>query len=137
MLKGVSFSKTMRIPEKHLQRLRDKGLVVSEALMAGNCYMVGKPSTVKGNSIPDPDYEIDWGSTDVLLDAPIVSFTRKWFGWVVAVHDYIPGPGPGDFVNRHRSAERALDDILDYFFGDPTRMEMAARAPKRTPRALL
>jgi hypothetical protein len=44
--------------------------------------------------------------------------------WVVTVHEYIPGPGPGDFVNVWDTPEEAVADILDYLLGDPARMRV-------------
>jgi hypothetical protein len=41
----------------------------------------------------------------------------------VTVEESIPSPGPGDFLNRWPTAEEAIDDVLDYYFGDPSRME--------------
>lgn len=48
--------------------------------------------------------------------------------WVVTVHDYIPGPGPGDFRNEWDTPEEAVTDILDFFFGDQTRMNVKREA---------
>jgi hypothetical protein len=50
--------------------------------------------------------------------------------------DYIPDPGPGDFVNEWNSIDEALEDILDFFFGDPSRMQLKPEArikAKRQP----
>lgn len=37
-------------------------------------------------------------------------------------------PGPGDFLNEWNSPEEAVQDILDFYFGNPDRMEMKAKA---------
>jgi hypothetical protein len=42
--------------------------------------------------------------------------------WVIDAVDHVPGPGPGDFVDRRDTPEEAVADILEFFFGDPRRM---------------
>ena len=116
-------------------KLRDRGLVLSaEPFVSTHQYypdghVIGKPASVNGNNIPD--YEWGWYSTDLVLNAPLVYFHREENDWVVTVHDYMPGPGAGDFVNRHDSADKAIQDILDYYFGDPSRINSKTDAKKR------
>jgi hypothetical protein len=116
----------MRIPDNYLDRLRNAGLVISEEpfvpdhVAYPNGHIVGKPRETLGNSIPE--MEGYWGYTGIVLNAPTIYFYRARGKWVVAVEDWVPGPGPGDFVHAHDTPEGAIDDILDYYFGDPERM---------------
>jgi len=48
----------------------------------------------------------------------------------VTSHDYVPGPGPGDFVNEWNTAEEAVADILDFYFGSSVRMDIKGKAAK-------
>ena len=57
---------------------------------------VAKPAAVRGNSLPERTRT--WGPFgDVLVDTPLVSFFCRDGKWYVELHEYIPGPGPGDF----------------------------------------
>lgn len=81
---------------------------------------VAKPSSAGGNFMPG--VEIGWGFDGPTLDAPVVFLHQADGRWFVTSHDYIPGPGPGDFVDEWRSADDAVSDILEFYFGDPARM---------------
>lgn len=130
----------MLIPDDHLQRLRDAGLLVSEQpFVSGHVafpdgHIVGKPREAGGNGIAG--METRWGSrSGAIVDAPAVYFHREDDTWVVTVCEWVPGPGPGDFEHRHRSAEQAVADIVDYFFGSPARMAAFGRPMTRRPTA--
>jgi hypothetical protein len=117
----------MLIPESVINQLLQRGLVVSEEpFVSGHIafpdgHIVGKPRTIEGNC--NPEIECYWGLfSEIVLDAPTIVLHRDGNEWVVTVDQYVPGPGPGDFVNRHPTSDDAVADILDYFFGDPSRM---------------
>lgn len=84
--------------------------------------VIAKPSTTKGNSVPK--HQCFWGMSEITLDAPTLTLHREGDEWIVSSLDYEPGPGPGDFVNRWGTADEAVADILDFFFGDPHRMSL-------------
>ena len=119
------------IPAQHLDRLRAAGLLISEPFVHDHVAFpdgvtVCKPASVAGHSLPD--LEGWWGPTDVMLDAPCLWFHCDGGQWIVTSRDWVPGPGPGDFVNTWGTAEEAVADILDFYFGDPGRMEAKRRA---------
>lgn len=121
------------IPERYLEQLRSAGILTGEPFVHTHIgfpdgMIVAKPSSVPGHSLPD--YECGWGMTDIILDAPDLFFHSDDGKWVVTSHDYIPGPGPGDFVNVWNSPEEAVADILDFYFGSPTRMDIKRQAQK-------
>ena len=122
----------MRIPECHLTTLRAAGLLVSEPFVAGHSafpdgVVVAKPRDLAGNGMAD--YECIWGEDMVtVLDAPSLFFHFDGSDWVVTSHDFIPGPGPGDFVDTWGRPEDAVADIIDFFLGDPSRMDVKRRA---------
>lgn len=126
----------MLIPDLYLERLQDQGLLVSEPFVANHRQFpegvtIGKPEAVVGNFIPG--LRTMWGWEDpVEVDAPLVYLHVSDAGkWVVTVHEYIPGPGPGDFVHEHSTPEEAIKDIFDFFFGDPARMEVKRMAREK------
>ena len=119
----------MLIPETYLARLRSAGLLISDPFVPTHVaypdgVIVGKPVKAFGNTVPG--LERGWGLDGPSLDAPAVEFhyDAARDKWVVTSWDYIPGPGPGDFVNEWRSGDEAVADILDFYFGDPLRMSL-------------
>jgi len=42
--------------------------------------------------------------------------------WIFEVWEFIPGPGPGDFQEEFTSIGDAIPVILDYYFGNPSKM---------------
>jgi hypothetical protein len=115
----------MIIPSDILDRLRNVGLLVSEPFVATHVAypdgcVIAKPATVRGNHIAG--YEGYWGDGDILIDAPSLFFHADPEEWIVTAHEYVPGPGPGDFVHCFPNPDAAVADILDFFFGDPSRM---------------
>jgi hypothetical protein len=119
------------IPERYLDKLRAAGLLVSEPFHPDHAAFpggatVGKPASVAGHSLPD--YKAGWGLTDITLDAPSLWFHSDGGKWFVTSHDYVPGPGPGDFVDEWDTPEKAVADILDFYFGSAARMDVKRRA---------
>ena len=43
--------------------------------------------------------------------------------WQVHGQDCAGGLGPADFINEWQTPEEAVKDILDFYFGDPKRMQ--------------
>lgn len=118
------------IPEKNLQQLRDAGLHVSSsrpALCDG--VWVCKPLTTRGNNIPgfeDGYIALEGEIPCPDIDAPMLRFYFHNDGWNVNGQDCAGGKGPADFINIWPTAEEAVKDILDFFFGDPSRMAKKA-----------
>lgn len=121
------------IDEQYLQRLRTAGLFVSEPFPEGHGWehgvRIGKPTTIPGNSIPG--YQsgfvfIGESEEPPDMDGPIVVFYRCGEDWIVRAQECVPKPGPGDFTNVWTNANDALQDILDFYFGNPERMQKKA-----------
>ena len=118
-----------KIPENQLNRLRNAGLFISEPAPSTHVMpdfvSINKPKEVNGNCIPNfsTKYDIDG---KVEFDAPYVTlhFDQKW---IVEAMDHAPTLGPGDLVNQWETIEEAVNDILDFYFGDPERMNEKAR----------
>lgn len=116
-----------QIDQKHLDRLQDSGLFVSHPLAAfGGGVWVVKPTTTKGHYIPE--YSAGYiaiGDEPVPPDtnAPMTAFYRQNSAWVVNIK---PSTGskmePDEFLHEWESPEEAVDDILDFYFGDSSRM---------------
>ncbi len=132
----------MKIPENYIQKLRSHGLFVSEPRSPGAVFpdgvLVGKPETVPGNHIPNysTGYVLDIdNNARVDFDAPPVWLYGHGGVWVVLAEEYCPGPGPGDFLDEWHTPEEAVQDILDFYFGDPHRMQAKAEARKHPVRS--
>ncbi len=112
----------------HRERLEKVGLFVSEPYPENHVLslgvVVGKPTSTRGNSIENFKY----GYEDVAMDAPdILLFFHDGY-WVVMAQEGVPVPGPGDFTNKWKTAEEAVEDVIDFFLGDPTRMKIKEKA---------
>jgi hypothetical protein len=110
------------IEEKYLQNLRDKNLFVSKSYPAGHVYengiWIAKPTAIPGNSIPG----YDGVCGKIPIDAPAVMLYPTKEGWVVLNQEHVPVLGPGDFKNVWQTVQEAVDDIVDFYFGNPERM---------------
>jgi hypothetical protein len=114
------------IPAAYLDQLRAAGLLVGDPFPPDHVAFpdgvdVAKPARAGGHSLPE--YCAYWAPNGSLLDAPAVTLHADGSHWCVTSWDYVPGPGPGDFVDRWNTPEEAVADILDFYFGDPARME--------------
>jgi hypothetical protein len=119
------------IPEQHLDRLRVAGLLTSEQFPPKHVafpdgVFVGKPALVLGHYLPG--YKFWWGLDGPMLDAPGLWLHSDGGRWFVTSHDYVPGPGPGDFVNEWATPEEAVADVLDFYFGNSDRMDIKRQA---------
>lgn len=105
------------IERKCIERLRATGLTVSRRGngVYGHGFQIIKNSEVEGCN--------KRAGYDGLDDAP-----GSWIypdadrNWYFEVRVFCPLPGPGDFCNEHGTLAAAVDDALDYYFGDPERM---------------
>ena len=115
------------INEKYLNILLEAGLHVSPPLPAfRNGVFVGKPVSTPGHSIAglNPSYiELEAKSLPPKMDAPLLKFyVDIENNWMVCGDDYAGKRGPGDFINIWETPEEAIEDILDFYFGNPSRM---------------
>ncbi|MCW5821917.1 MAG: hypothetical protein KIT34_03890 [Cyanobacteria bacterium TGS_CYA1] len=112
----------------HRERLENVGLFVSEPYPENHVLslgvIVGKPTSTRGNSIENFKY----GYEDIDMDAPDVTLFFHDGYWIVMAQEGVPEPGPGDFTNRWNTVEEAVEDIIDFFLGDPTRMKIKEKA---------
>lgn len=113
-----------KIDEKYLQLLRDKNLQVSPPFSDGHALAgsvwVAKPVEVRGNCIAD--FESDF--SNFIIDAPAILFQPSSEGWIVLNQEHVPILGVGDFKNVWQTEQEAVDDILDFYFGNPQRMDV-------------
>jgi hypothetical protein len=119
----------MKIANEHIEKLRSHGLFVSEPRIStavfANGVRVGKPATVAGNHIPDytTGYADLEKGTKVEFDAPLLWMFGQGGTWIVTGEQQ---GRPSDFQDQWNTQEEAVNDILDFFFGDPTRMQAKA-----------
>ena len=81
-------------------------------------FTIVRPKKVPGNSrYSYRDNNSDDSDAPVAWVYPFAN--RKWY---FEISCYAGAAGPGDFVNEHETLAGALEDVLDYYFGDPSRM---------------
>lgn len=120
----------MSIPASSLEKLRAAGLVTFRPFRTTHGVIidgirVAKPRSTPGNALQGEGsmLAIAAGKEVTTLDAPILELYTNGNSWFVRSHDWVPGPGPGDFVNEWSTVDQAVIDILDFYFGPPARME--------------
>lgn len=127
------------IEVKYLDQLRAAGLFVSQPVPAfGGGYWICKPKTTQGNNAPGLTFGFISLAPDPpspKTDAPLLKLMFKDDHWIVNGVDQAGGMGPTDFIDKWATPEEAVKDILDFYFGDPSRMqkkaEMRYEAQKR------
>src|SRR3982751_1166845 len=102
-----------------IQRLRDVKLVV----IGGNgIYRIFKPA--HENEAGDEFNFMGWSSESPEVNTTIRLSDRRgllYFEnnlWIFRVWDATPGPGPDDFAYGYEDLDRAVDAVLDYYFGE-------------------
>jgi len=120
------------VDPKYLDILREAGLFVSppRSLFDGEWYWIVKPTTASGNSVAGRSSGFISFYKDIQCpdtDAPMLKLCYGSGKWQVDGISHAGGMGPGDFVTYWGNPEDALDDILDFYFGDPRRMNLKNR----------
>lgn len=110
-----------QIPDANLIKLREAGLYVSKIFPNGHRWQggvrVAKPKGVGGNVVPDYALVCD----NLELNAPSIMLVPNGDKWDVFTQECVP-QGPNDLNNLWSSPEEAVEDILEFYFGDPERM---------------
>jgi|LakMenEpi03Aug12_release.lakeMendotaPanAssembly.Ray.scaffolds.fasta_scaffold93980_2 hypothetical protein len=118
------------IEEQHLDQLRAAGLFVSHPIPAfGGGYWICKPNSTPGNNAPGLDFgfiTLEPEPPCPELDAPMLKFMFRMGQWIVDGIDEGGSPESADFSNKWSTPSEAVRDILDFYFGDPTRMQKKA-----------
>jgi len=117
--------------------LRDRGLHVENhpfyppdhvAFPSG--YLVILPSSVPGNRIYTVGTQyIDLERKTQVTQMPTVQFWSDGKQWQLCVAEYIPGPGPGDFIEHFDSETAAVTALMHYFFDENAHVASAIAAP--------
>lgn len=118
------------------QKLHDRGLRIDfyppQHRRLPNVALIRKPTHVAGNSVPylaaplicqfgvAPEEIPEIESNAPALYLGYCAEKDSWFVWCM---EYGSADGFSDFQNYHATAEQAIDDVLDYFFGTAPRME--------------
>lgn len=116
----------MKLPEEEKSKLLSCGLDVKKVPFQDG-YRVFKPNSVEGNFVEG--YEQNYvdgvnGTLDVtmVLNSPISNIFEKSGKYSFLVWEFAPGPGPGDFENCFDDISDCIEDVIDYYFGDSSRM---------------
>ena len=119
-------SKTKRASAQQQQRLTDRGLLLrpySPEHSMSNWIMVLKPVGLPGNYDPS-ECRMNFGDYEIEAPEVYIYFAPAIGKWVSRMMHYGGGSGSRDFEYEWKTDQEAVDDILDYFFGDPERMIM-------------
>ncbi|CAN5733837.1 hypothetical protein BH10CYA1_BH10CYA1_34010 [soil metagenome] len=127
------------IEEKYLEQLRAAGLYVSHPIPAfRGGFWICKPVATPGNNIPGFNFSgyisLEPNPQCPDIDAPMLKFMFLNDCWQVHGQDCSGGLGPADFIDEWSTPSEAVEDILDFFFGEPARMN--AKASERKKAAL-
>lgn len=121
-----------QIDEKYLNQLRSAGLFVSHPFGAflGGVWVV-KPTSTSGNHISGYSnggyISLDGAPQCPDRDAPMLKFICvDEHQWRVDGQDCAGGMGPADFIDEWTTAEDAIADILDFYFGNSERIDRKA-----------
>ena len=131
----------MKIANEHIEKLRLHGLFVAKPRSSDSCYpdgvLVGKPADLPGNHIPNfsTSYANLATNEETKFDAPPVWFFGHGGVWIVVAQEHSPILGPGDFIDEWKTSEEATTDILEFYFGDPKRMQAKAQARNRSEKS--
>lgn len=124
--------RTLQVKEqRQIDLLKANGLVVERIESGGSRhgFYVCKPEEVAGNKVPG-QRPVKWRSLQT--DALIALLHPNREEWVLHVEcpwaSWAPGPQAGPFYicNNHASLANAVTDVLDYYFGDPNRMDLSS-----------
>tara|TARA_R110002049_G_C9140834_1_gene559607 strand:+ start:53 stop:589 length:537 start_codon:yes stop_codon:yes gene_type:complete len=81
--------------------------------------LISKPDSAGGNFRPSKLHSDGRKSPKSCPSSNVYAVEEKF---AFEVHCVVPGPGPGDFVVEFPSLDDAMDSAIDYYFGDPIRM---------------
>ena len=73
-------------------------------------------------------YFTDIKGTESHSDMPGIKLYKENLNWKISVHEYAPGPGPGDFDLVCGTEDQAVNEILHYFFDQNEWVEAASEA---------
>jgi hypothetical protein len=124
--------KNMVHPEERLlaaefiEGIRENGLIVDDFpvfvrdhIGYPSGYLVFLPESNGGNGLVEYEaHFLDSDGQDRITRMPSLTLWGDESNWNIEVHEWVPGPGPGDFSKRFTSLDEALENILSYFF-DP------------------
>ncbi len=115
----------MEISKKLKSAFRKKGLSISDEpdfpdghVAYPNGYIVIKPASVGGNSVPEYESWFDEGGIEKLSDAPAVNIFVEVGKYFAEVSDGLGGKAPGDFKKEFDTEEELGIFVTNYFFGE-------------------
>lgn len=123
-----------KLPAQELEKLRGASLFTSEFLppegaRVRNVVLVAKPLSVTGNSISSYQSMVGNPEDWVLTDAPFLKIFHYDHKWFVESGNPTFGFDDSDFYTVWNTPTEAVNDVLDFFFGDKSRMEAKEREP--------
>ena len=123
------------LPPEFIQKIRaahlfidDFPFFVSSHVATPSGYPVTLPAESGGNRGSDIEsFYTDTYGNEAKSFMPSAVIWGDGSAWYTEVHQYAPGPGPGDFRHTHGSLEEAYADLVSYFF-DASNVNFQAKA---------
>lgn len=113
--------------------MEDEPLFPENHLAYPNGYRILKPAKAGGNALPGYESWFTNGTgEDEISDAPSVTVWFAKGAWAVEVHEWVPGPGPGDFRHMFQTEEDVVQGVIFYFFGESPEFKEALDNRLRT-----
>ena len=116
----------MRLSRGNLDLLESKGLDIQKVRFMDG-YRILKPNDVEGNYVEGYEKNIIGlvdGKLEIttVLNSPLSHIFKENGKYCFYIWECSPGPCPGDFYNQFDNIEDCLADVIDYYFGNPERM---------------
>lgn len=113
-----------RLSHQLISEIKSKGLIVDDHPFFAkdhsgwpSGYLISKPRDVTGNRLPVwEEISKDNSGYDIACDMPTMTIWKTAQGHQIEVHNFVPGPGPGDFQMSFESDDAVLASILNYYF---------------------
>ena len=112
------------LPPEFIQKVRAAGLFIDEFplfvsshVATPSGYLAILPAEtggIRGYDVGIFYSDVDGNEAKTFM--PGVTIWGDGTTWHTKVHEYAPGPGPGDFHHTHSSLEEAYSDLVSYFF---------------------
>jgi len=100
---------------ENIARLKEAGLELKE--FSDGELFISKPYGTKGNFLPNARKRVElnrhFGDKK---DCPMMHLRFNNDIGQIEIWDYVPGPGPGDFVKEFSSSNEMTEFILNYYF---------------------
>lgn len=121
-----------KLPAEELERLQSASLFVCDfnpppRARVRNVLLIAKPTSVNGNFIQGHESIVGSPEKWTNTDAPFLKLFHFDHRWFVESGNPITGFDDADFHTTWSCPCQAVEDVLQFFFGDSSRMQAKER----------